>query len=266
MWNHRVCEPRTVRIYRNLEEEVTNVPTKSHRTILILASRYTDFLVNEILPSGVVVHLDNLKAPHRGKQQVDKSSDAKYAHSASVGQAPIDRSSDMRPVQSNNEFSDPNQLAALSQPAIQEAQPDQSAAEDRLQHDKTLGADQDAQASVPSILALAQASGPRVKERFFMQPTSDGWSVVKEKDRHVPSQITSEQASNLSTNINADGGGSQSSPQLKAEHVGDVIDTIKTRVSSGPPAQPSTPAAWQAYAIKDVQVPKEFEVRFRLCQ
>ena len=30
--------------------------------------RYTDFLVNEILPSGQVVHLDNLKVP-RGKQQ-----------------------------------------------------------------------------------------------------------------------------------------------------------------------------------------------------
>lgn len=264
MWNHRVCEPRTARIYRNLEEEVTKVPPRSHRTILILASRYTDFLVNEILPSGVVVHLDNLKAPHRGKQQVDKSSDAKFAHSAPVGQAPIERSSTIMPVQSNNEFNDPNKLSALSQPATQKAQPDQSAAGDRLQHDKTLGADQDTQPSVPSIPALAQASGPRVKEKFFMQHTGDGWSVVEEKDRPVQSQKTSEQASNLSTNINADGGGSQSSPQLKAEHVGDVNDTRKTQVSSGPPAQPSTPAAWQAYAIKDV--PREFEVRFRLCQ
>lgn len=232
--------------------------------ILILASRYTDFLVNEILPSGVVVHLNNLKAPHRGKQQVDKSRDAKVAHSASVGQAPIERSSTIMPVQPNNEFNDPNQLPALSQSATQEAQPDQSPAEDELQHDKTLGAEQDTQPSVPSVLALAQASGPRVKEKFFMQPTSDGWSVFEEKDRPVQSQKTSEQASNLSTNINADGGGSQSSPQLKAEHVGDVKDTRKTQVSSGPPAQPSTPAAWQAYATKDV--PKEFEVRFLLCQ
>lgn len=261
MWNHRVCEPRTARIYRNLEEEVTNVLPRSHRTILILASRYTDFLVNEIPPSGVVVHLDNLKAPHRGKQQVDKSSDAKFAHSASVGQAPIERSST---IQSNNEFNHPKQLPVLSQPATQKAQPGQSVAEDSLLHDKTLGADQDTQPSVPSIPALAQASGPRVKERFFMQRTSDGWNVVEEKDRPVQSTKTSEQASNLSTNINADGGGSQRSPQLKAEHVGDVNDTRKTQASSGPPAQPSTPAAWQAYAIKDV--PKEFEVRFRLCQ
>lgn len=264
MWNHRVCEPRTAGIYRNLEEEVTRVPPGSHRTILILASRYTDFLVNEILPSGVVVHLDNLKAPHRGKQQVDKSSDAKVAHSVSVGQAPIERSSTIMPIQPNNEIKDGNQSPALSQPATQKAQPDQSPAEDGLQHIKILDADQDTQPSVPSTPVLAQASGPRVKERFFMQPTSDGWNVFEEKDRPVQSQETSEQPSSLSTNINADGEGSQSSPQLKAEHVVDVKDTRKTQVSSGPSTQPSTPAAWQAYAIKDV--PKEFEVRIRLCQ
>ena len=33
------------------------------------SSRYTDFLVNEILPSGVVVHLDNLKGPSRLNQK-----------------------------------------------------------------------------------------------------------------------------------------------------------------------------------------------------
>lgn len=254
MWNHGVCEPRTARIYRNLEEEVTNLSQKSHRTILTtVSSRYTDFLVNEILPSGVVIHLDNLKASHRGKQQGDKSGDAKVAHLASVGQTPSERSSAIMRVQPNNEFNDPNQLPAPSQPATQEVQPDQ-----------TRGDDQGSQPSVPSLLTLAQASGPRVKERFFMQPTSDGWNVFEEKDRPVQSQQTSEQASDLSTNINADGGGSQSSQRLKAEHIGDGKDIRKTQVSSGPPAQPSTPAAWQAYAIKDV--PKEFEVRFRLCQ
>lgn len=231
---------------------------------MALLSRYTDFLVNEILPSGVVIHLDNLKASHRGKQQGDKSSDAKVAHSASVGQTPSERSSAIMRVQPNNEFNDPNQLPAPSQPATQEVQPDQSSAEDRVQPDKTLGADQGTQPSVPSLLTLAQASGPRVKERFFMQPTSDGWNVFEEKDRPVQSQQTSERASNLSINVNADGGGSQSSQRLGAEHIGDVKDIRKTQVSSGPPAQPSTPAAWQAYAIKDV--PKEFEVRSRLCQ
>lgn len=231
---------------------------------MALSSRYTDFLVNEILPSGVVVHLDNLKAPHRGKQQVDKRSNAKVAHSASVGQIPSERSPTVKPLQPNNESNDSTQSPAPSRSTTHEAQPDQSPAEAGVKHNEPIGANQDTPPSVPSLLSLAQPSGPRVKERFFMQPTSDGWNVFEAKDRPVQSQQTSEQASDLSTNINADGRGSQSSPQLKAEHKGDFNDTRKPQVSSGPPAQPSTPAAWQAYAIKDV--PKEFEVRFRLCQ
>lgn len=231
---------------------------------MALSSRYTDFLVNEILPSGVVVHLNNLKAPHRGKQPVDKSSDAKVAHSASIGQNPSNRSSAIMPFQSNNEFNDPNHLPAPSQPAIQEVQSDKSLAEATVQPDKTLEADQDTQPSVSSLLTLAPASGPRIKERFFMQPTSDGWNVFEEKGRTVQLQQNSGQAPDLLTNINADEGGSHNSPQLNAEHMVGVKDIRKTQVSTGPPAQPSTPAAWQAYAIKDV--PKEFEVRFRLCQ
>lgn len=40
------------------------------------AHRYTDFLVNEILPSGEVVHLDNVKAPRKPPQNTGLSNDA----------------------------------------------------------------------------------------------------------------------------------------------------------------------------------------------
>ncbi|KAL9104941.1 MAG: hypothetical protein Q9163_000186 [Psora crenata] len=40
----------------------------------ILKKRYTDFLVNEILPSGEVVHLTNLKAPKNVKEKDNKTS------------------------------------------------------------------------------------------------------------------------------------------------------------------------------------------------
>ena len=40
------------------------------------AHRYTDFLVNEILPSGEVVHLDNVKAPRKPPQNTGLSKDA----------------------------------------------------------------------------------------------------------------------------------------------------------------------------------------------
>ena len=40
------------------------------------AHRYTDFIVNEILPSGEVVHLDNVKAPRKPPQNTGLSNDA----------------------------------------------------------------------------------------------------------------------------------------------------------------------------------------------
>ena len=43
-------------------------------------TRYTDFLVNEILPSGQVIHLDNLKAPPRVKT-VAAETEAEFQHS-----------------------------------------------------------------------------------------------------------------------------------------------------------------------------------------
>ena len=43
--------------------------------------RYTDFLVNEILPSGEVVHLDNLKAPRKPTQNTGLPKDAGEATS-----------------------------------------------------------------------------------------------------------------------------------------------------------------------------------------
>lgn len=39
---------------------------------MLTLSRYTDFLVNEILPSGEVLHLQSLKARTSGKQDAEK--------------------------------------------------------------------------------------------------------------------------------------------------------------------------------------------------
>ena len=52
------------------------------------AHRYTDFLVNEILPSGEVVHLDNVKAPRKPLQNTGLSKEAGDALSEdTAGQA-----------------------------------------------------------------------------------------------------------------------------------------------------------------------------------
>ena len=54
----------------------------------ILKMRYTDFLVNEILPSGEVVHLENLRAPEkvsRGKAKSEVAQDStQLPHTSSV--------------------------------------------------------------------------------------------------------------------------------------------------------------------------------------
>lgn len=50
----------------------------------MLKKRYTDFLVNEILPSGEVVHLDNLKAPPKPPKKTGPVKDAGEASSADV--------------------------------------------------------------------------------------------------------------------------------------------------------------------------------------
>ena len=53
-------------LHWNSEEEASSMQRISSVTANQL--RYTDFLVNEILPSGQVVHLDQTRAPKRGKK------------------------------------------------------------------------------------------------------------------------------------------------------------------------------------------------------
>ena len=58
--------------------------------------RYTDFLVNEILPSGQVVHLDNLKIPARKQQE--KNTKTETPSSAPGGDLNVTHSGAPEPV------------------------------------------------------------------------------------------------------------------------------------------------------------------------
>ncbi|KAL8969013.1 MAG: hypothetical protein Q9197_004571 [Variospora fuerteventurae] len=53
----------------------------------VLKKRYTDFLVNEILPGGQVVHLDNLKKPPERKQPSQTASKPPVQQSSHVAQS-----------------------------------------------------------------------------------------------------------------------------------------------------------------------------------
>lgn len=63
----------------------------------ILKKRYTDFLVNEILPSGEVVHLDNLKAPPKPPKKTGLLKDAGEASSADATEREPEGSPDNMP-------------------------------------------------------------------------------------------------------------------------------------------------------------------------
>ena len=68
--------------------------------------RYTDFLVNEILPSGEVVHLDNIKAPRVPKKpessaQIEKPVSAAGAPVNNVQSGPVVQTSPQEPLQDN---------------------------------------------------------------------------------------------------------------------------------------------------------------------
>lgn len=86
-------------------------------------------VLNELIDSGwelakkslsklvVSATLDDVASDDADSGAPDKSSDTKAANPASVGQASIERSSTIIPVQPENESKDQKQLVALSQPA-----------------------------------------------------------------------------------------------------------------------------------------------------
>ncbi|KAI9802145.1 MAG: hypothetical protein M1833_002066 [Piccolia ochrophora] len=75
----------------------------------VLKRRYTDFLVNEILPSGQVVHLDNTKAP-TGKPKATKPK-AETEVSTPSSTAPPDKAKDAGDQQPRSSFT-PHNLKA----------------------------------------------------------------------------------------------------------------------------------------------------------
>lgn len=88
MWHYGICRSTQARLQCHIEEEVRAPgPLKfTHIKSGVGSGRYTDFLVNEILPSGAVVHLTDLKAP--GKKDAKQSLHSPTKPANRAGQAP----------------------------------------------------------------------------------------------------------------------------------------------------------------------------------
>ena len=74
--------------------------------------RYADFLVNEILPSGEVVHLDNLEASPKPGQNTELFGDANPSPATSIGQK---AEATQRTEQNVNEHEQPSSSKEVSQ-------------------------------------------------------------------------------------------------------------------------------------------------------
>ena len=113
MWDHGVCGPGQTELQRNLEKEVK--PWFLLRWYnLIEGHRYTDFLVNEILLSGEVVHLDDLKAPQKKKAKPAENSPTKAASPAE--EAPDVPTAAPQPAQPSTEQTEEKIPRVLAEP------------------------------------------------------------------------------------------------------------------------------------------------------
>ena len=79
MWHPGIRQPTFPEVLRHLEKEVS-FDQGSDAYMNLIGDRYTDFIVNEILPSGSVVHLTSLKARPVTKQEA--STNGNTAHNA----------------------------------------------------------------------------------------------------------------------------------------------------------------------------------------
>lgn len=166
--------------------------------------RYTDFLVNEILPSGEVVHLDNLKGPKR-KTLADDVSATKHEPSGTKSVArpdPVDP-----PLRSDEK--------ALQQPTNLEPQTSDGSLDDipvvqqtteELAHHRDPSAKIPPHQRIPEVAPsgeqkthvsaepqLGEAGTPsRRKEKTILRQTSSGLVEVEQNLTNVPQKANSE--------------------------------------------------------------------------
>lgn len=221
--------------------------------------RYTDFLVNEILPSGVVVHLDSLKIPPLGKL-VEKSGNAKTAPLVSAHVSVGEQTSSAR---NNNDGlqSDDSSQQIHNEPQLFHDKAEISTLGDtyaREHIDKSKLTNQGQR-----TLELEPASGPRRKETHLIRQTSSGLLRVGENEEvYIPQQTLGEVTATTRDRRIEDEGSLQSLGQLKAKVMGGVEDPKHrdTQDTYRALAQPGSAADWQAFA----EAPEGFQVGLQL--
>ena len=213
--------------------------------------RYTDFLVNEILPSGVVVHLDNLKLPQLDKL-VEKSSNAKITPFATIGTTSACHPSINEPTSFACKNDDRVQPDASSQHTPEKHEPPHDKVEvgtsNNDSHEQDCADESHFTKQGRRTLELQPASGPRQKKKILLRQTSSELVLVGDnEDACIQPQTARQVSETMGNGHSKDERSPHSSAQVETELVGDTKNN-DTQEQSQALAQPSSAADWQAYA------------------
>lgn len=216
--------------------------------------RYTDFLVNEILPSGIVVHLDSLARPSGGKQ-VDQTKTAKPTHSKLVGDALNLSSIPSKPV-SATEQNDNIVPETVSHLSAEQALSSGDEADGGVMITKTSmtehGSISENQASISEKkpLEMGIPGNTRRTEKVLLRQTSSGLVEVTDQNEAKLLLAKMKASHNRSKDeVSEQGPPGAHEPLLAKDGHQEDKETRQEPMNS-------SPSQWQAFA----QAPKSFQV------
>ena len=241
------------------------------------ALRYTDFLVNEILPSGEVVHLNNLKAPKQKKAKDRKSlngpgpendrGQASFTAKSEIGDAvngakhkrPLDETSTSMMKQPNADSQEaltsgtvPRSSANEERQGIIPAAGDGSTANnlEALPPHKRLSAIKPVESrGIVESTGYRPEETARVKQKVHVRRTSQGWVEVDEEMEKTRKCQEDIQAAQRTANAGDD--------KVTGPGVSDR-DEVPEEPNKVYAPQASTLGSWNAYA----GVQDRFEVSY----
>lgn len=211
--------------------------------------RYTDFLVNEILPSGVVVHLDNLGNPRKGKQ-VAAHDVAEATPSAAIG---TDAGQDLNSL---DEHDNKGNRSALSS---KDVSPQLDESSHIVKADgKNLPPHLRAILQGPIEKQQLQEPAPvrRTKYKVLLVGTMNAWVEVDPKDPLALPVDASDSASLVGQGKDTE---ISTQPSSKIEEAGNGSENGEVKQPRAEPVVTSV-ADWQAFAGAFAGAPQGFQV------
>ena len=214
--------------------------------------RYTDFLVNEILPSGEVVHLDNLKAPSKRPKKTGSPTDAGKASSADATEHTTEKPpATKEPQQPGSARTTASEGETQNFHQTETSKPHHSTAP--VNGQQKVSPHKRIPPPAPSIpLSMQDLDGKQLepkqekvtrrKEKVYIRQTSQGWvEFDKEEEDKVKKRKAQDDAA-----AGVQPEDVTQAEAIKPEETGVLAESTRPTPEQVPKA--STQASWQAYA------------------